>query len=431
MTAGDGERGLPGQRDWWSPLPAWLHREMALTGGALYITGGLIVLLPFVFPDIDLRVPAGIVAIGVIAIGVGILFLLSANRWILSQALYVTATGLGAVLISLGVAFGGQEVAVTIGVLYAFVSAYGFYYYPDKAAATDVAIGAVGYAVALAMVYDNRTEAVYIWIAITATAVLSGALTARLGGRSRALLVQERELTAALEDADHAKTALLRTVSHDLRVPLSSVIGSLMTVLHDEARVGSEMRKELLTRSLANAERIHRILNDLLDMERIAAGDLTLRPTSMRLDEVVAGVLEAIEFNAHHCRTYLTAVTADLERTRMERVVENLVGNAVKHTPPGTVIAVTVDRAEDGRPRLVVEDNGPGIPADLRRGMFQAFGNNSKSTPGSTGLGLSLAARFTELHGGHLTYVDAPGGGARFEVLLPVSAAGADPDLAV
>jgi len=415
---------VPEHDDWWSPLPAWLHREMALTGGTLYLAGGLLVLLTLTFPHVSVRWPPGIVAVGGIASLVGIFFFLAAERWILSQGQYVIATGLGAILISLGVGFGGQQVAITIGVLYAFVSAYGFYYYPDKAAATDVVIGAVGYAISLSMLFPFA-EALYIWIVITATAVLSGALTARLGGRSRGLLVAERELTSAIDEASRAKTALLQTVSHDLRTPLSSVIGSLMTVLHDRERLTPALRHELLSRSLVSAQRMHRILNDLLDMERIAAGDLTLRPTPVRLDELVAEVLATIDFDAHHCRTHLTEVVADVERTRMDRVVENLIGNAIKHTPPGTVVAVTVDRTDDGRPRLIVEDNGPGIPADIRDGLFEAFGKRNHMA-GSTGLGLSLAARFTELHDGQLDFEEVPGNGARFVITLPVSAADAD-----
>lgn len=411
---------------WWSPLPAWLHREMALVGGGLYTGGGLIVLLVFVFPDLSLRFPPGVLGVGVVAIVVGAFFLASAERWVLPRGVYIIATGLGSILISLAVGFGGDQVAITLGVLYVFVSAYGFYYYEDWIAATDVTIGAVGYAIALYPMFPPL-EATYIWITITSTAALCGALTSRLGGRSRALLQQERELTTALDEASRGKTALLQTVSHDLRAPLSSVIGSLMTVLHDRDRLGPELREELLSRSLVSAQRMHRMLNDLLDMERIAAGDLTLRPKPMRLDELVADVLATVEFDAHHCRTHLNAVVADVEPNRMERVVENLVSNAIRHTPHGTVVAVTVDHAPDGRPRVIVEDDGPGVsPADQIR-MFEAFGV-AKAVPGSTGLGLSLAARFTELHGGSLTYEDVSGGGARFVVLLPVSGTGDGPD---
>ena len=414
---------VPEHRGWWSPLPAWLHREMALVGGTLYITGGFLVLLPLVFLFEQLRWPPGIVGVGVVAVTVGASFLASANRWILPLGVYVVATGLGAALITIAVAAGGRQLAVSTGVLYVFVSAYGFYYYPDRAAALDVGIGAVGYAVVLAPLFDP-IDAVYVWLVITLAAVVSGVLTARLGRRARGLLGQERQLTAALHEASRAKTALLQTVSHDLRAPLSSVIGALMTVLHDRERLTPALRHELLTRSLNSAQRMHRILNDLLDMERIAAGDLTLRPQPERLDELVSDVLAATDFDQHHCRTYLNEVVADVERTRMERVIDNLVANAIRHTPPGTVVAVTVDRAPDGRPRLIVEDNGPGVPIAARSEMFTAFGSSNSATPGSTGLGLSLAARFTELHGGALTYEEVDGGGARFVVELPLPSAG-------
>jgi signal transduction histidine kinase len=112
-----------------------------------------------------------------------------------------------------------------------------------------------------------------------------------------------------------------------------------------------------------------------------------------------------------------------LDAAKVERIVENLVANAVRHTPEGSSLWVRVQRSDDGV-TIVVEDEGPGVPPDLREAVFEPFrqgpAKESVHSPG-VGVGLSLVARFAELHGGRAWVEERPGGGASFRVFLPAA----------
>jgi signal transduction histidine kinase len=112
-------------------------------------------------------------------------------------------------------------------------------------------------------------------------------------------------------------------------------------------------------------------------------------------------------------------VAVAVDAPKVERMLENLLSNAARHTPPDSHIWVRVT-AEDGGAMLVVEDDGPGVPDDMKKAIFEAFqrGSDAAGLPG-TGIGLSLVARFAELHGGRAWVEDRPGGGASFRVFLP------------
>jgi signal transduction histidine kinase len=112
-------------------------------------------------------------------------------------------------------------------------------------------------------------------------------------------------------------------------------------------------------------------------------------------------------------------MTLAVDAPKVERMLENLLSNAARHTPPDSHIWVSVT-SEDGGAMLVVEDDGPGVPDDMKEAIFEAFqrGRDAAELPG-TGIGLSLVARFAELHGGRVWVEDRPGGGASFRIFLP------------
>ena len=134
--------------------------------------------------------------------------------------------------------------------------------------------------------------------------------------------------------------------------------------------------------------------------------------------------MECAPLSAGRVRFESEPVFLDLDATKVERIVENLVMNALKYTPVGTAIQVRV-LARDGGALIVVEDEGPGVPDQMKKSVFEPFrrGSQGPNTPG-TGIGLTLVARFAELHGGRAWVEDRPGGGASFRVSLP----GADTD---
>jgi signal transduction histidine kinase len=178
-----------------------------------------------------------------------------------------------------------------------------------------------------------------------------------------------------------------------------------------------------------NARRLDRLVSDLLDLDRLSRGmvEPTFRPTDV--GELVRELIEGSEITAQR-RVQLDTepVEAAVDRAKVERIVENLLGNTLKHTPADTRVWVRVGPWEDGA-LIVVEDDGPGVPAEQRERIFEPFqqaGTASPESPG-VGVGLSLVTRFAELHDGSAWVEDRPGGGASFRVFLPAHPSGYRP----
>jgi PAS domain S-box-containing protein len=234
---------------------------------------------------------------------------------------------------------------------------------------------------------------------------------------------REREAAQRLRALDDMKNTFLEAVSHDLRTPLTSILGSAVTL----ERAGYDLSRpdvaDLVHRIAANARKLERLLGDLLDLDRLQRGIVApqRRPTDLRelIERSVAG---AENQRGRPITVEAEAVTVSIDAAKVERIVENLVSNALRHTPSEASIRV-VAAGRDGGLDLVVEDGGPGIPAELREAIFEPF----RQAPGSVaaahspgvGIGLSLVRRFAELHGGRAWVEGRPGGGAAFHVFLP------------
>jgi PAS domain S-box-containing protein len=236
-------------------------------------------------------------------------------------------------------------------------------------------------------------------------------------GRALAL---ERQASAQLRALDEMKNTFLEAVSHDLRTPLSAVLGSALTLEREDITLAPEDQLDLVRRIASNARKLQRLVNDLLDLDRLSRGLLEPMRTHADLAEVVRTVVAESDALAGR------EVAFDVERTpveidvpKVERIVENLLVNAVRHTPPQARVWVRVAPGSDGGV-LVVEDDGPGILEEDRTRIFAAFerGETSSHAPGS-GIGLTLVARFAELHGGRAWVEEREGGGASFMVWLP------------
>jgi signal transduction histidine kinase len=198
-------------------------------------------------------------------------------------------------------------------------------------------------------------------------------------------------------------------------------MGCALTLERDDGQLPPEDVKDLLGRLGANARKLHRMLTNLLDLDRIARGIVQPNRDHVDLTSLARGVLDEAIVDTH--RVELAArgpVLANVDAAQVERILENLVTNAVRYTAPGTVIRVDVVDGEEGV-TLLVEDTGPGIPTELRESIFEPFrqGSTSPSHNPGVGIGLSLVARFAELHGGRAWVDEAPGGGASFKVFLP------------
>jgi len=234
---------------------------------------------------------------------------------------------------------------------------------------------------------------------------------------------REREATQRLRALDEMKNTFLEAVSHDLRTPLTSILGSAVTLEQAGLDLPREDAVDLLQRIASNARKLERLLSDLLDLDRLQRGIIT--PQRRRTD-VGALVREAVqEFEQLGGREVLfdsPPLPGDVDPPKVERIVENLLSNASRHTPNDGRIWARVERTDDGI-LLTVEDEGDGVPDDLKDAIFEPFRQApgpAAASPG-VGVGLSLVARFAELHGGRAWVEDRPGGGASFKVLIAES----------
>ena len=219
---------------------------------------------------------------------------------------------------------------------------------------------------------------------------------------------------------DRLKNTLLHTLSHDLKEPLTAILGAASTLERLDHELPEEERRDLL-RTLATRTRgMNTLLTDLLDLDRLDRGIVEPRRFPVDLGELATELVarthvlrgRPVELDVGRC-------VASVDAPKVERMLENLLSNAARHTPAGGGIWLRVERT-DGGFLLAVEDEGPGVPDALKGSVFEAFrrGPDADATTGS-GIGLSLVARFAELHGGRAWVQDRPGGGASFRVFLP------------
>ena len=241
--------------------------------------------------------------------------------------------------------------------------------------------------------------------------------------RLSAALQREQATTERLRALDEMKDAFLQAVSHDLRTPLTSVLGIALTLRRGHQLLPAGEVSDLLGRLAGNARKLDRLLTNLLDLERLTRG--TLNPDRRRVDlgELVSRIVKDTgpELLGERPISLETApVLVAVDAAKVERIVENLLANAARHTRAGTPVWVRVEACAGGA-LMVVEDAGPGVPAEVRQAIFQPFRQGPTITahaPGS-GIGLALVAQFAAVHGGRAWVQERPQGGASFRVFLP------------
>jgi PAS domain S-box-containing protein len=242
----------------------------------------------------------------------------------------------------------------------------------------------------------------------------------RAESKLREALDREREASQHLRKLDAMKNSFLQAVSHDLRTPLTSILAGALTLENDQLKLSKDERKDLAHRLAVNARKLNKMLADLLDLDRLSRGILTPNRKPTDLAELVQRVVGECDLQDHLVQIEAEDLTAEVDPAQVERIVENLVTNAVRYTPPGTPVWVKVASHERGA-LITVEDGGPGVSAELRKAIFEPFRQGEQvvqHSPG-VGIGLSLVARFAALHNGRAWVDDRPGGGASFMVYLP------------
>ena len=275
----------------------------------------------------------------------------------------------------------------------------------------------------LALASPNRRT--LRWQATPMRDLLGGTVGATVTLRD---VTREREI-------DRMKTEFVSTVSHELRTPLTSIKGSLHLLLSDPSLALDEVQRQLGDISLKNTDRLIRLINDILDISKIEAGQIQLKREPHRVGEFVEAAAEGIAAFAEsrgivverRVPEDLPPVSVDLDR--MVQVVTNLLSNAVKFSPAGSRVTLSAARAA-GELTLSVTDRGRGIaPADMDRlfQKFQQLDSSAAREAGGTGLGLAICRGIVEEHGGRIAVESRPGEGATFTIWLPLSAEAAAP----
>jgi two-component system phosphate regulon sensor histidine kinase PhoR len=244
-----------------------------------------------------------------------------------------------------------------------------------------------------------------------------------MGGGAGVVLVLH-DITE-LRRSDRIRRDFVANVSHELRTPLTAIRGYVEAA--QEGDIDPEERYRFLAVTLRHTLRMERLVTDLLQLARLDAGQETLKVSECDLRDLLQGVLDDLSgMLRERGQRVAVDITADAavvraDPARLHDIIRNLVANASRYAPEGTVVGIDVERA-DGRAVIRVLDEGPGIPTEDLTRVFERFYRVDKSRardPGGTGLGLAIVKHLVELHGGRVWAENRPEGGARFSVELP------------
>ena len=226
---------------------------------------------------------------------------------------------------------------------------------------------------------------------------------------------------------ERLKDEFVATVSHELRTPMSSISASLAMLESGAIGHVSDPVRRLVSIALVNSRRLSRLINDILDIEKLQAGKMSFEQREFDAKQLVE---EAIDANAAFAGTFNVKVRLDAsateelvlaDRDRLMQVLINLLSNAVKFSPAGDEVVVGV-QPQDDQVRITVRDYGPGIPEEFKARIFERFAQadgTDTRRPGGSGLGLSIARQIVVRLGGDIGYETAPGGGTIFYIDLP------------
>lgn len=239
----------------------------------------------------------------------------------------------------------------------------------------------------------------------------------------RAQLAEQARQAHLVRETEKLQSALFDSLSHDLRTPLASITGSLSSLLDVEAHLDLDTRRDLLRNAYEEADRLNRLVGNLLDMTRVQAGALKLAPQPCDLQDLIGVALQ--QFNlALRQRPVKVELPPDLpliplDFVLMTQVLVNLLDNALKYSPPESPLEIKVE-ARGRKIQLQVADGGPGIPpADLPHVFDKFYRGQQVNRIRGTGLGLAISKGIVEAHGGRIHLDNRPGGGTIATITLP------------
>jgi signal transduction histidine kinase len=236
-----------------------------------------------------------------------------------------------------------------------------------------------------------------------------------------------RDVTERRE-VDRMKDEFISVVSHELRTPLTAIRGSLGLLAAGKAGDIPQRGQRMLEIAVQNTDRLIRLINDILDIERIESGKVAMEPAPVNAAELAQGAVDVMLQMAERAgvELYVWAEPMHLvaDADRLLQVLTNLISNAIKFSPPGTSVQLTVE-PRDGEAVFRVSDQGRGIPQDRLESIFERFqqvDSSDSRQKGGTGLGLAICRSIVSQHGGRIWAESEPGQGSTFSFTLPLSA---------
>lgn len=232
-------------------------------------------------------------------------------------------------------------------------------------------------------------------------------------------ITEAKQVEDTRRELDAHKDSFLRIVSHDLQDPLVAIAQLAGFLAGSSHQLSPDEQREFLDRIARSAGELQRMVSTFLDVDRLAQG--AVRPHRLPTDLVALTdrIVARLDTAGHPVSLDADPVIADVDPDHLERIIENLVGNAIRHTSPGTPIRVGL-AAGQGSVTLTVDDEGPGISDEFKEAIFERFKTGTDNAPG-TGIGLWVVARLAEANGGRAWVEERPGGGASFRVVIATS----------
>lgn len=262
----------------------------------------------------------------------------------------------------------------------------------------------------------NSPESALLFFIYMLVALVNAVLTNRLRKQeAKARDKEEKEKTIRLYNT------LLSSLSHELKTPIATIIGSVDTLREAGDKITAEQQADLLSAIDIAGSRLNNQVENLLNMSRLETGILTLKKDWCDIQELVFRVISAVPGQGAHRIFFEPDDQAPLfkvDEGLMEIMLYGMISNAVRYTPPGSEVRVSVD-FEDDQLHIRISDNGKGIPEEDRKKVFEKFYRLPGSGTGGTGLGLSIVKGIVEAHRGEIRLSNNSAGGAEFNVTLP------------
>lgn len=386
---------------------------------ALFLGSGALNLLSLLAPPRPGLQPGAQIVISLVALAAGLgAWWMPWDRPGYPSTLWLAPIGLA--LISAGHFYGGGPNA-SVGLFYAVLFVWIGLSHGRWASLRMAPLAVTAYLVPFSkpeLRPDTTTAVITIPLVILVGEIV-GWVASRLRSTEE-LLSLEREAGHRLNELEEMKTSFLTAASHEVRTPLVSIKG-YADLLRKRARdLGPEETEEFAERLALNTERLDRVIRGLLDTDRISRGLIEAQPEPTDLWGLLARVVGKLDVRHHHVEVNSEVPVARLDAGLTERILENLLANALTYTPKGKRVWVSIENESSGL-LITVKDEGPAIPEDQRAQIFESFERASghDHSPG-LGLGLWIVRRFAELQGGTAWAEDRPEGGISFKVRLPV-----------